>query len=244
MVRLGRWHPQRATVDGGLTAEGIASVFAVVFMDRRSQASPSGSAMPTMLESGQRNYGLPDNDDQQGWRALLLPFAGRLQLVGSPAGRNNFVKSSRRVRRVREALLEPADVWLHCGLYFRLADRGDAEPLPGQVLPSADGARRGWHCCPLPCDKPDGIVSIDVLVEPYERGQSSTRAGFVIKVRSLQEQPPVTLLAFVACTKLLADEWKRQMLLHATLLSSLWQRLQSIGGVDAGSAAKRRALWR
>lgn len=110
---------------------------------RRAHAAVGGG--PSTLRAGRRSYGLPDDGDKDGWRAMLLPYAGRLQLVDAPGHRCKAVRAAKRVLHGGARPHAPVDVWLHCGLYYRDAAGGDAEPVPGQPLPTANGARRGWR---------------------------------------------------------------------------------------------------
>lgn len=204
---------------------------------RRAHAAVGGA--PSTLRAGRRSYGLPDDGDKDGWRAMLLPYAGRLQLVDAPGHRCKAVRAAKRVLHGGARPHAPVDVWLHCGLYYRDAAGGDAEPVPGQPLPTANGARRGWRFFPLPRDAPDGTRSFDVRVEPGGGGQAGTRtgAGWVICLVSMVEQPANPRVEFVAATKEVADEWARQIALRAAPLSLVWQRVLAGGGEGEGSTA-------
>ncbi|KAK1869655.1 hypothetical protein I4F81_012125 [Pyropia yezoensis] len=211
-------------------------------MGRRSKALSTGGSGPSHVAAAPRDYGLPDDDDMQGWRALQLPFAGRLRLVANPSRRDKMVGPFKRILPWSAARKPLVDVWLQCGLYWREAVDGEEAPVPGDPLPTTGGAQRGWSFCPLVRDTTDGTRSFDVHVKCVDSGTSAVGgAGWRVTVRSPVSPPAFDSVVFEAATRNVADEWERQMVIRAVPLTVVWERVLGDGGGGGGSAASPSA---
>ena len=213
-------------------------------MGRRSKAPPSVVGAPAATQAGPRDYKLPGDrkEDQAAWRALLLPFAGRLLLTPGPRRKLSKVVTSVKCALGRESKpITAIDVWLHCGLHYRTACDGGVAPVSGLPFPTEDGAKWGWHFIPLRRDAPDGTRHFNVRTESAGGGSTGARTAagsgagtgrWRVQVSSLTSPPAFATATFEAESKDEADEWARQLTMRATPLSVVWQR--GLGGAQGG----------
>lgn len=174
-------------------------------------------------------------DDEEGWRALSRPFAGRLRLL-PPAGISRRFKDARkRIFGRGEEDFAEVDVWLQSGLHYSIVTRGQraaAAPIPGQPLPSrADDHLEGFRFVPLRRDGADGAPHFDVLVHPLQKPRRAAVGDdqWVVEVYCPPSEIAVT---FVARNEKEAREWERQLAMRATPLTVVWSALFGIGGTS------------
>lgn len=174
-------------------------------------------------------------DDEEGWRALSRPFAGRLRLL-PPAGiRRRFKDARKRIIGRGEEDFAEVDVWLQSGIHYSVVTRGQpaaAAPKPGQTLPSrADDYPGGFRFVPLRRDGADGAPHYEVHVDRLAKPRRAAVGGdpWVVEVCCPPSEIAVT---FVACDEKEAKEWERQLAMRATPLTVVWSALFGIGGTS------------
>lgn len=177
---------------------------------------------------------LPGKGDEEGWRALSAPYAGRLRLLPT-AGFRHCVKqpTKRCLRRGGEDLAE-VDLWLQNSLHFVLVAPGQAAaaaPRPGEHLPtSTDDHPGGFHFVPLRRGGAGRGPHFDVRV--HSKAKHSATAGgdpWVVEVRC---PPSKTAVTFLAPSEKEAREWERQLSMRAAPLTVVWSEVFGISGTS------------
>ena len=198
----------------------------------RVARSPYGAAMEASGSmTAPIDYGLPLAGDEEGFKALMRPCTGRLQLI-EPAGRMGCV-----IRTAGSVKLIPATVWVHCGVHYRLEQPGDAActlPSPGD-MPPMDPPGTGYRFCPLPRNDGKGAATslVDVFSAPETGDWSSIAGRWVVRVSLNRDPDP--LLCFCAASEEDARAWQRQLRMRTAPLWVVWAR--HVGVVAGGSGS-------
>jgi len=183
-------------------------------------------------------YDLPTAEDTSGWRGLMRPCTGHLELVKP----RHVAACWRRGHQV-----EAVTVWLHCGLHFvsrTAGGSGSTAPTPGD-LPSAVDGNRHFNFRPLRRDEV-GAPRPAVRVYAAQESEDVRHKGgrWVVELPASGAEPP---LRFCASSRSHADAWAHELRLRAAPMVEVWARLSGAvsgaGGAAAaaGASAARRS---